>query len=174
MRHLSAFFLIFAATACKPDPTPAWAIDPMWIEPTETGMHGFQTWQLYRDKWEKNQRERTFVCAVLVELFGTESGCTDCQIAWNVTPEVVESDCDAKVQANETWTLLQRVSIGLEVTSDPTHPGLTSQGFVDYGWGWEVHGEAWPAALDEGRAASSGDWNGEQAFSFVPELAWPL
>ena len=40
---------------CQPDTSPAWAIDPIWLEANDTGIHGFQTWQIYQDRWERKE-----------------------------------------------------------------------------------------------------------------------
>lgn len=154
---------------------PAWAIDPMWIEPTDDGIRGFQTWQLYGSRWERKQKDSTFVCTIVVELDGTETPCTDCQIAWEVTPAVLDSDCDPAVAAQPTWTWLERISVGLPLTDGARYPGQTVQGFADYGWGWEVHGQAWPDAVASGTGAGlDGTWDGIEPFAFWPELAWPV
>lgn len=164
------------ATGCAGDPDPAWAVDPILVTPTEGGMQGVQTWHLYRSAWERSRSERAYVCAIVVDLVGVETPCTDCQLAWATTATVATSDCGPTLDADPTWTRLERLALGpvLEAADQPRHPGMSSSSFADYGWGWEVHGEAWPEALDHGGAAESGLWDGDQAFTFEPELAWPL
>lgn len=164
-----------AASGCA-DPDPAWAVDPILVTPTDGGMRGVQTWHLYRARWERSRSENTYVCAVAVDLEGAETPCTDCQLAWATTATLASSDCGPTIEADPTWVSLERLALGpvLDAADGPVHAGVSSSSFADYGWGWEVHGQAWPEALDHGGAATSGTWDGVQVFTFEPELAWPL
>ncbi len=163
MSRSLAMLALSSLAACGGDRDPAWAVDRMWIEPDAGGIHGFQTWELYGPRWERRQRDRTYVCAVAVELVGQEIPCTDCQAAWEVTPELASSDCAGAVQGDPTWTRLRRLSLGL-----PPAGGGPAVGFADYGWGWEIHGTA------TADGASGSQWDGATPFVFEPEMAWPV
>lgn len=165
--------------ACStPTPTPAWAWDPIWLEPVGADAHGFQTWLFYGPEWAEDQDDRHYVCAVVVELDGTPTDCDAedaCGVAWTVAPTVLESDCaDPTIAEQPLLVSVTRLALGGPVVAeDLPWPGLTSTGWVDYGGGWEVHGRAWPEALDLGRSVSSGTWDGVEPFSFVPDQAFP-
>jgi hypothetical protein len=171
--------ILLLVAACTPDRTPAWAYDPLWIEPVDgDALHGFETWQLYGPSWPKHYNDKFYACSVVVELDGepiecdAEPGCTH---AWEVVGEVAQSDCDAGLAGDPLFLSLGRVAIGgLDTGPDVAWPGQTSVGWADYGNGWEVHGEAYPEGLDLEQAVQSNAWDGEQAFLFVPASAFSL
>lgn len=163
--------------ACASEETPAWAFDPIRLEPAGTAdVLGFQTWHVYAEPWAKSRDERHFVCAVVTELVGTPStACPDCDVAWAVASTQLETDCAPAVGDDPLFTSV--VGIGLSAgapSADAPHPGLTTVGHVDYGFGWEVHGDAWPEALDTGGTAESADWTGTAPFALWPTAIWPL
>ncbi len=170
--------LLAVLGACKADTTPAWALDPIWIEPgvaPAADLHGFQTWQVYGEQWRVRPDERYYSCAVVVELTGTETEpCPDCTIAWTVDATLLESDCPLAVQADPVFLSLRGLGIGELTGGAAEHPGLTSAGYADYGAGWEPHGQAWPAALDAGEPVDDGGWDGVAPFTLWPDAIWPL
>lgn len=165
---------------CSPDLTPSYAFDPIWIEPTaeEGGIEGFHTWQIYGPRWPKHYSERHYVCSVLVGISGVETECDaeECTIGWEITASVLESDCAPKSFAEDPFFVsLLRLGLGGEATGpDVPWPGSTSIGWADYGNGWEVHGDAYPDALDTEGTADDPTWNDEQPFSMVPTQSFPL
>jgi hypothetical protein len=164
---------------CRPDLTPTYAYDPIWLEPAEEGgMHGFQTWQIYGPDWPDRYSDRHYVCSVLVELVGlpTECDAEECAFAWQTTPELRETDCEPTSLADGPLFLsLQRVALGGPAPGpDVPWPELTSVGWTDYGNGWEIHGDAYPAALDDGGDADTPEWDEQQPFLMVPAQSFPL
>jgi hypothetical protein len=172
--------LLIALAACTPDLTPAWAFDPIWIEPmTGDAVHGFQTWEIYGPKWPSSYSDRHYVCSVVVEIEGAPIPCDaeeGCTWAWDITAALVESDCaDAELAEDGLFVSLDRLALGGPSTSeDAPWPQHTSVGWADYGNGWEVHGSAYPEALDLGAQVESGEWDGVQPFLLVPESAFSL
>jgi hypothetical protein len=161
--------------ACAPDLTPTWGFDPIYLEPDGQQVYGFETWQIYAEKWAKKPVDRYYVCAVVVQLEGTPSSCPDCTVAWNVTAELVESDCAGTLSEDPLFTSVIGLGLGEPSTNpDAPHPDLTVVGWVDYGSGWEIHGDAWPEILDSGGVAADAEWDGEKAFTFWPGALWPL
>jgi hypothetical protein len=163
---------------CRPDLTPTYAYDPIWLEPGEDGaVHGFETWQIYGPDWPDRYAEKHYVCSVLVELTGLPTECDadeDCTIAWETTGEVRETDCEGDLAKGELFLALRRVGLGGPAPGEVPWPDLTSVGWADYGNGWEIHGDAYPAALDDGEQAEGREWNEEQPFLFVPAQSFPL
>src|SRR5688500_8571193 len=89
---------LLLSTACaSSDDTPAWAFDPIWIEPVGEDLHGIHTWQLFSEPWHESRDDRHYVCSVLVEIWGTPSECPGCTFAWAVETELLETDCDPAV-----------------------------------------------------------------------------
>lgn len=178
-RALGALTVLLCAgwlPACKADRSPAWAFDPLWVEPVGDGIHGVHTWQLFTDKWQKKRKKRHYVCSVLVEIRGEPADpCEGCELSWAVQTELLESDCDPDLAQDPLFTSLERVGLG-PLTTDPEapYPNLTSTGFTDYGFGWESHGWAYPDDLDADRLPGSATWDGEQTFTFWPTLDWPV
>src|SRR6478672_12188836 len=90
-------FLLPVLVGCSPDLTPTAAYDPIWIEPApDDTVHGFQTWQVFGPKWEKNFDDRYYVCSVVTEILGPQIPCDaepDCAWAWDVDVSVLETDC---------------------------------------------------------------------------------
>lgn len=173
MRRLIPLMLL---CACKADTAPAWAFDPIWIEPDGSAIHGVHTWQMYSERWHEKRKEKFYLCSIVVELWGEPTTCDDCLHAWAVDTELLETDCDPAVAQDPMFVSLAGLGIG-ELTSDPgaPHPGNTATGYADYGSGaWEVHGWAYPDALDAGGSPTSPEWDGEQPFVLWPTLDWPV
>lgn len=166
--------------ACTPDTTPTWAFDPIWLEPAlADAVYGFQTWELYGPKWIENTKPNTYACAVVTELEGAPIPCDadpGCTVAWEVTTAVVETDCpDPAIADGPLFLSLLRVGIGgPDGSPEAPWPGKTQVGWADYGNGWEVHGYAYPEALDLGGTVESGEWDGIQPFLMVPTQSFPL
>jgi len=179
MRSLAASIpALFALAGCgSSDDTPSWAFDPFYLEPAGVGdVFGLQTWNVYSDPWSDNRDERYFLCAVVAQLEGGPTPtCETCDVAWEVVSTFVESDCPGSLAEDPLFTSV--VGVGFAAGSpsgDAPYPELSGVGFVDYGFGWEVHGDAWPEALDSGGTAESAEWDDAQPFTFWPTAIWPL
>jgi hypothetical protein len=184
MRRIIPALLLLSAVACKPDDTPVWAYDPIYIEPSAdgTGVYGFQTWEMFAENWTRRFAERHYVCSVVVELVGTPTAagddCVECTAAWSVETALLETDCEATLAEDPGYLALERVAIGAavsELAEDDPYPSESHGGYVDYGTGlWEVHGWAYPDALDAAAQADDLEWNGQQPFTLWPAYAWDL
>jgi hypothetical protein len=153
-----------------------WAFDPVSVLPDGEAITGVHTWQLYGARWERSNDDRHYVCAVLVQIDGEPVACDaedGCEHAWSVTPTLLESDCAAGVWEDPLFVSLQRLALGGVAPGAVPYPGQTLTSYADYGGGWEVHGHAYPEALDQGQPAAEG-WDGSQAFLWLPTLAFPL
>ena len=166
--------LLPLAVGCGGDPIPAWAFDPIWLEPTAEGAHGFQTWGLYARPWAKKLDEKHHLCGAVVELEGLTIACEGCEAAFEVQATLVEHDCEEGWVQQPLFTALERVAIG-PVSTDPDapHAGATHEGWADYGTGWEVHGHAYAEALDLGDSGPD-TWDGVAPFQLWPTAAFPL
>ncbi|MCB9688764.1 MAG: hypothetical protein H6735_27235 [Alphaproteobacteria bacterium] len=161
---------------CAPDLTPTWAWDPIWLEPTEDGgAHGFETWQIHGPKWQRNGKDRYYVCGVVVALDGPAVDCDieGCVVAFELTPTPVETDCPGTLADDPLFLSLHRLAIGAPAAGEVPWPGFTSETYADYGSGWEVYGQSWTEALDHGGAGQLG-WNGTDPYQLVPDAAFPL
>ena len=150
-----------------------WALDPIFLSPNGEGVDGTQTWQLYRKAWKNNFGEQHYLCSVVTHFQATPSAtdCTDCRVAFDVLPEIADTDCTEEVAADPTFIALRRVAIGPLADGGP-YPDASSIGYVDYGTGWEVHGWAYPEALANDQQAASFTWNDAEPFAFTPTSVW--
>ncbi|HHO53419.1 MAG TPA: hypothetical protein ENK18_21750 [Deltaproteobacteria bacterium] len=169
---------VLLLSGCSIDLTPTWAFDPIWLEPGPDGTaHGFQTWEMFGPDWARQNNEKFYLCVVVVELWGEPGECDaepDCDEAWSLTREFLETDCIGLVPKDDPlFTSLQRIGLGSVAPGDDVlYPGFTLTGWADYGNGWEVHGEAYPDALDFG-VPSAGSFSEGETFTFVPTKAFP-
>ena len=177
MRYSAEMLTFVIFSACAPsDGIAAWALDPIVLQATDSGVYGFQTWEFYADG--RGFNEKSYVCAAVVEITGDSAepcdGCTD---AWEVSAALLESDCDASLSADPGLLTLSRLAIGpgdSSIFEDDPHPGLSLGGFADYGSGeWLTHGWAYPQSLDVAGEAADGSW-GSEPFLFWPAWAWQL
>ena len=162
--------------ACSPSAVPAWALDPVWLEPNGKEVYGFQTWQVYSEKWREHPDDRYFLCAVVVELSGTPAGapCPECAVSWDLQTALLETDCAPDTSSDPLFLSLRSIGIGpIADTQDAEHPGLTSSAHADYGYGWEPYGHGYPAVLDAGETLETGAWDGVQPFALWPDAIWP-
>lgn len=83
--------------ACGGDDEPAWALQHATVSLDEDGtLSGFQTWELYADKWSRRLNEKHHLCAVVEQISGTpldEPRCPGCVDGFTVFTEVADSDC---------------------------------------------------------------------------------
>ena len=176
MRVLGLIVLLMPACTPTGGP-PAWAVDPIWIEPTdEGGIQGFQSWELFDAGWSKGYSERHYLCAVVVRISGNPSSREDCTNAWDITTRILETDCD-NVDPNEFLGLEALAFIATNATAEEEapYPGQSAIIRADYGQGWEPYGWGWPSALDQGIASTSdGTFSGTEPFQLRPTLLWDL
>jgi hypothetical protein len=171
--------LLLILAACSPDLTPSWAWDPIWLEPVDDGgVHGFETWQIYGPNWPSHQNDRNYVCAVVVELTGAPTACDEvdgCAFAWDVTVTPAQSDCAEGFDQDPLFQSLQRLGFGPPSTDpEAPWPGQTTEAYADYGNGWEVYGDGYPAALDDGGQAGSATWDGTEPYLLVPTSSFQI
>ena len=172
---LSACLLL---VACGGPDTARWAVDQVFLEPTDDGVRGVLTWDVYADPWERSQEPRHHVCGVIVPFEASarvpDADCSGCTEAWTLTGVVQETDC-VGLESDPRWTALQGIALGdLPATiADGAPYDATRGGWVDYGEGWEPHGWAWAERLDQGAELDS-TWDGVEAFRFEPAWAWDL
>lgn len=163
------------STACKPETEPAWALDPIYVEAVGEDIVGFQTWEVFGDRWAKKHKGKHYICAVVVEFTGTPSSCTECTHAWLLDTAILESDCPSSLSEDPLVLSLQSIGIGATTASDEApYPGQSREGWADYGFGWEVHGWAYPDALDHDRQTSAKAWDASEPYALWPTAAWPL
>ena len=163
-----------SGAGCTSD-TPSWALDRVFVLPSEGEATGSITWQIYRRAWKRSFKSRHYLCSVLVAFEGVETAadCPDCAGALSIAPEVADSDCSDALTADPTFVSPARIGFGPISTGGP-HPGRSSIGYADYGLGWEVHGWAFPEALESGGEPASEVWDGAEPFAMAPSFAWTL
>jgi len=167
--------LIIGIAACTPDPEPTWALDPITFTSDAEGIVGFQNWTFFAQPWSKRQASKHHICTVVVRFTGTPSQCPECEHAWEVDPTILETDCPDSLAEGPLPLSMMALGIGAATEApDAPFPGQTSEGWVDYGYGWERHGWAYPDALDHGRPSSATQWDPAEPFTLWPTYVWPL
>src|SRR5678815_344913 len=162
---------------CAGSGAPTYAFDPIWIEPEGDGIHGFQTWSIYADGWQRRYKERYFVCSVVVELSGTPAAtpCPDCDFTWAVTPELAETDCtDESLASAPGFLSLTGLGLGAvpsALRDNNPYPSRSQGSYADYGADWVSHGWGYPESLDTRGEASDAGW-GAQPFELWPAFYW--
>lgn len=172
---VALLIFVSGSLGCAGGDEPAWAFDPVWVQPTDDGVRGLQSWHVFRKRWHERRKERHYVCSVIVEFEG-EAGptCPGCLEAWVVTPRLTDTDCEGGLEQDPAFLSLRALGLGEQADApEAPHAGRTRVGYADYGFGWEVHGWAYPDGLDDGREAAP-DWDGEQPYQFWPTSDWPL
>ena len=170
--------LLVGASGCTVSLEPTWAFDPIWLEATgPTEVFGVQTWQIYGPSWDRSNRDRHYVCSVLVEFEGTAIPCDaedTCDAAWSLQREVVESDCLRAVDTSDPlFVSLRRLALGSPSRGvNAPHPLASVRSWADYGGGWERHGHAYPDALDRGEAG--GALSDGNPHTSMPTKAFPF
>ncbi|MBX2796672.1 MAG: hypothetical protein KTR31_03350 [Myxococcales bacterium] len=178
MRWLPWQALVLCATGCTIDLTPSWAFDPVWLETSAPGeVFGLQTWQIYGPEWDSANRQKHYVCSVLVELTGTEVPCDaedGCDQAWSLQREVLQSDCLGAVDTTDPlFVSLRRIAFGSPSRGAAApHPLSSQRSWADYGGGWERHGHAYPEDLDRGEGG--GAFTDGHPFTSMPTKAFPF
>lgn len=166
--------LLLGAAGCS-SATPGWALDSMFLVPANGDATGTVGWNIYSDRWEKRFNQKHYLCSIVAS-FDASASATDCEgcvVAFDVTPEITDGDCSPAMMELSLFTSTQRMGIGA-LTADGPYPDASSEGWVDYGNGWERHGWAHPEAVANGQTPASLTWDGVEAFSFVPAAAWEL
>ena len=168
--------LTLAGSGCTAAPGPAaWAVDPMWLDPSEDLVTGFQTWEFFDDGWTSGYGERHYVCGVVVRVEGVPAAdpCEGCDASWEVDARVTETDCPFDDVGR--FTTLQGVGVGPApegLTDEAPHPGLSLAAWADYGDGWVGYGWAFPAAIEE--QGTRTEWDGDAPLTLRPTLLWEV
>lgn len=153
---------------------PAWAMDVIHVVPEGDLVQVLQTWSLFDERWERQQRGSRLVCTVLRVMEGTPTEpCDGCAVSWEVVQTRRDSDCPLEARGEHAVIGdLAAVGISDKPAADSPVEGART-GFVRYPDGWQTHGHAWPEGAPEGRAAT-GRWDGERPFELWPAFAWDL
>jgi hypothetical protein len=170
--------LAMLSLACGPR-DPAWALDPVHLEPDGVGgATGYHTWHLYDARFERAPRERTYACGAVFELVATPGACDACSHAWWVETSLLETDCDPIALDPSSLPTLSAVGLapmgGDLAVLDP-YPGVAQLAFAAYdtgpqeAWGW-----AWPSRWETHGEADGPAWNDRQAFTLWPAYVWEL
>lgn len=158
-----------------------WGFDPIYLEPSGSGVYGFQTWEFFGKGWETSFESRFYVCSLVVELKGIAAAepCADCSQAFQLFPALMETDCDPAFVEDELFTSIEAIGMAPMTTAtyegqDTPWPEQSQAAWGRYGGeAWAAQGWAYPAELDVGKEAS-GAWDGQKPFQFWPAYAWDV
>jgi len=179
MMHRLAIALTAASlSGCAVNDHPVWAIDPMYVEPTDDGIYALVSWEIFGDRWRHRMAERHYICGVVVSLQGTPTdSCETCDNAWDVTSTVVEDDCDEFFMGEAIFPEITGLGLGslpADLTDDAPFERVHG-GFVSYDGGELLpHGWAYAESYETTGTPAETDWDQEQAFVFWPAFAWEI
>ena len=175
--------LLALAGCAAPSATPRFAVDTLWTEPATDRLHGYQTWTLYSENWERKYRERFHVCSIVVEFqalpISTED-CEACSSGWATSTSLLDSDCPNDITERDGWLDLRRIAVGPvpdSLLSEDPRPGRSLAAYADYGdQTWTEYGWAFTERLQENPNAewSISDIPDTTPFAFQPAAYWDL
>jgi len=181
LNHPSLPLVLLLLTGCT-DSTASWAFQAGTVTPSASGLAGVQAWSFFTSAWGHAKGDGAFLCARTQELTGTTAaplpGCVGCTAAYTLTVTEIDSDCDADLAEDPSYTLPVAIAIGpvddALADLDP-HPGRSLGWYASFdGVSLQSYGFAWDLALDEGGDAGPPGWNPGQTYSLGPSFAWDL
>ncbi len=166
---------------CAPA-SASWAVQAATVTAGQTGLSGEQAWSFFAKDWGRAKGDGAFVCARSQAVDGTTSaplpGCAACTAAYRLTVTEIESDCDADLAGDPSYTLPVAIAIGpvdASLTDIDPHPDQSLGWYASFdGVKLEPYGLAWDAALDSGGNAGPPGWNPGQTYTLWPAFAWDL
>lgn len=180
MKHVPLIALL-ALAGCGSD-APSWALQTGAATPSTSGLAGVQAWAFFTEAWGKAQGDAAFVCARSQTVAGTTAaplpGCVGCTAAYTLTVHEIDSDCDAELAQDPSYTLPVAIAIGPVDDSlaalDP-HEGRSLGWYASFdGVELTPYGLAWDIALDETGDSGPPGWNPGQTYTLWPAYAWDL
>lgn len=159
-----------------------WAVQDGAVTPSESGLVGEQAWSFFAKNWGQAQGDKAFVCARAQALTGAASaplpGCASCTVAYTLSVTEIESDCEADLADDPSYTLPVAIGIGPvdeSLASMDPHEGRSLGWYASFdGENLEPYGFAWDSALDAGEDAGPPGWNPGQSYTLWPAYAWDL
>lgn len=159
-----------------------WAVQDGVVTPDQSGLVGEQAWSFFANNWGSAKGDKAFVCARAQTLTGTASsplpGCATCTVAYTLAVAETESDCDADLADDPSYTLPVAMGIGpvddALAGMDP-HEGRSLGWYASFdGENLEPYGFAWDAAIDAGEDPGPPGWNPGQSYTLWAAYAWDL
>jgi hypothetical protein len=183
--------LLVLLGACGPKPdlesAPSWALNWAEVTPTESGIEGFQVWELFVDGWEKKHDQDFFKCRVLQEIDGSlttcpQAGVPTCYAAYEIELEVTYDDpsidCSEGLSSDPGWDGPPWMAIGAlppELEGDAPHDEYVLGWYIGYEDGTQLaHGYAYPLSLDDGVEPPGIGWINDMEWVLWPAYVWEL
>lgn len=177
--------MLLLLLACAPqlDGPPSWALNYASVEPTASGFQGLQVWNLYAEGWEKDQSDDYFQCRVIQEVSGQVvaplEGCEGCVASYGVellTSE--EEDCPEGITDGLVLDGVVSFAVGTlapQEQAETDYPDHTMAWYLSFdGTQAELHGHAWPQALEQGDDTAPSGWVAGEVYTLWPTFAWSL
>lgn len=184
---------LLASCTSEPDlaDAPRWAINWAEVTPAQSGLEGFQVWELFVDGWEKSHDPAYFKCYIVRSLDGEVTSpprdCTGCNWAYSLEFEQYNeaagsategTPCDATLQADERF--LGPLSYGIgqlpsDLQEDEPYPGRTTGWYIGWdGQSADAFGYAYAKALESGGTPKGPGWLNGETYILWPAYAWDL
>ena len=99
--HRSLLLSSLIATGCGDQgASPFWAFQHASVQEIDGVLTGYQVWEFYGKRWQRKQKEKHHICALVQSVSGTPdtlADCPDCETVFAVDLSVVETDCDGAI-----------------------------------------------------------------------------
>ncbi len=185
------FPLLALSIACGPKPDldsdPAWALNWAEVVPAESGLEGYQVWQLFVEGWDDNHADEFFKCSVIQDLGGSVSSCPQtgvptCYATYEITLDLsadqgVEA-CSDGVNNDGGWDGPPWMALGAlptDLEADAPYDEYVLGWYIGYDENtWLAHGYAYPKILEEGGAPAGLGWLNDETYILWPAYVWEL
>ena len=189
MRSWLPLFALLVACGPKPDleAEPAWALNWAEVTPDESGLEGFQVWELFVEGWEKKHDQDFFKCRVLQELSGSVTACPEtgvptCYAAYEIELTVAYDDpgidCAEGLSNDPGWDGPPWMAIGAlpaDLEADAPYDENVLGWYIGYQDGTRLaHGYAYAGILDEGGEPAGIGWLNDVSYILWPGYVWEL
>lgn len=168
--------------ACGKKDEAAWALQHATLEVGAEGVTGYQVWEFYSRRWEKERDAKFHVCARVQAVSGPAveplAECADCETVFQVRAEEVETDCEGELATRAGFAAMTHFAFGPlpgDLDGDDPYPGWSNGWYQSWdGESLDLMGYAWNELLDLGEDPQVVGWVEGERFVLWPAQAWEL
>ena len=174
-----------ALAGCSDKTTPAWALQhgTVDVDADAGDISGYQVWEFFSEKWEKEGDERFHLCTRVQTITGFEESampgaCDDCVASYSVAVEDLESDCLGDLSTDQDYLGLSRLAVGAVPAALADSDPYPQESLAWYA-GWEegsvaLMGFAYDEALTLDEPTTDEQWASGPRYVLEPAWVWSL
>jgi len=178
--HRSLLLSSLIATGCGDQgASPFWAFQHASVQEIDGVLTGYQVWEFYGKRWQRKQKEKHHICALVQSVSGTPdtlADCPDCETVFAVDLSVVETDCDGAINPVD-FEGVTHFGFGLapsDLSEANPYPAASMGWYLSWdGDTSDVQGFAWNVLAEESEDFQTG-WVDDQEFILWSAYAWQL